>query len=249
MTITPIDPPAIPRAAKALLDAPYAQYLDVATLFEIQGREPQSGMLRQPEELLFRTIHLSSELWLRLAGAELERAMDEVDNGNLARATRLVRRAEDAVQRVIDATSMFESMPAAEYHQFRVALGSASGLQSPGYAYIRLVCNRMAKTLDQLAADDDELFRIYQEEIDTPRYAFCEALLDLDAALDRFRSSHIHIAQRFLGDMTEGTGGQGVAFLRNHLGQQHFPRLWQLRGRLADASGAVSYGYGGPQSA
>lgn len=249
MTTTPIDPPAIPRAAKALLDAPYAQYLDVATLFEIQGREPQSGTLRQPEELLFRTIHLSSELWLRLAGAELERAMDEVDNGNLARATRLVRRAEDAVQRVIDATSMFESMPAAEYHQFRVALGSASGLQSPGYAYIRLVCNRMAKTLDQLAADDDELFRIYQEEIDTPRYAFCEALLDLDAALDRFRSSHIHIAQRFLGDMTEGTGGQGVAFLRNHLGQQHFPRLWQLRGRLADASGAVSYGYGGPQSA
>lgn len=248
MTTTPLEPPAIPRAAKALLDAPYAEYLEVATLFEIQGREPESGTLRQHEELLFRTIHMASELWLRLAGAEIERAMEEVETGQLTRAVRLIRRANDAVQRVIDGTQMFESMPAAEYHKFRVTLGNASGLQSPGYAYIRLVCNRLAETLDTLIGDEDELFQIYQEEIDTPRYAFCEALLDLDANLDRFRSSHIHIAQRFLGDMTEGTGGQGVAYLRNHIGQQHFPRLWQLRGRLAEATGAVSYGYGGPRS-
>ncbi|HLT20197.1 MAG TPA: tryptophan 2,3-dioxygenase family protein [Thermomicrobiales bacterium] len=248
MTTTPLEPPAIPRAARALLDAPYAQYLDVATLFEIQSREPESGKLRQPEELLFRTVHLSSELWLRLAGAELERAMEEAGSGNLTRAVRLVRRADEAVQRVIDATRMFEAMPAAEYHQFRVTLGNASGLQSPGYAYVRLVCNRLAESLGRLVGDEDELFRIYQQEIDTPRYAFCEALLDLDATLDRFRSSHVHIAQRFLGDMTEGTGGQGVAYLRNHIGQQHFSQLWALRGRLADATGAVSYGYGGHRS-
>ncbi|CAN5758408.1 hypothetical protein BH23CHL2_BH23CHL2_06710 [soil metagenome] len=89
---------------------------------------------------------------------------------------------------------------------------------------------------------------VYIEEFDTPLYAFCEALLDLDTSLDRFRARHIHIAERFLGGSTEGTGGQGVAFLRNHLGQQHFSRLRALRSRLADASGAVSYGYGGAKS-
>jgi tryptophan 2,3-dioxygenase len=171
--------------------------------------------------------------------------MEEVDDGALGRAVRLIRRADESVQRVTDATRMFQSMPAAEYHRFRTALGSASGLQSPGYAYVRLVGNTLAKTLYALIDNDDELFQIYMEEIDSPRYAFCEALLDLDVSLDRFRASHVHIAQRFLGDSTEGTGGQGVAFLRNHLGQQHFPRLWALRARLADASGAVSYGYGG----
>lgn len=242
------DPPAIPRGAAALLESPYAQYLDVATLYTIQGAEPATGELREPEELLFRTIHLVSELWLRLAGAEIERSMVEVDAGDLGRAIRLIRRADEAVQRVTDATQMFRAMPAAEYHHFRLALGSASGLQSPGYAYIRLVANRLAETLDDLVGDDDELFVIYTEEIDSPVYAFCEALLDLDTSLDRFRASHVHIAQRFLGDMTEGTGGQGVAFLRNHLGQQHFPRLWALRSRLADATGAVSYGYGGAKS-
>jgi tryptophan 2,3-dioxygenase len=105
----------------------------------------------------------------------------------------------------------------------------------------------LAETLDELVSDD-ELFRIYTEEVDSPRYAFCETLLDLDVSLDRFRSNHVHIAQRFLGDSTEGTGGQGVAFLRNHLGQQHFPRLWALRARLASETGAVSYGYGGTKS-
>lgn len=242
------DSPTIPRGAAALLDSPYARYLDVATLYEIQAAEPETGELREPEELLFRTIHLVSELWLRLAGAEIERAMEEIDAGDLGRAVRLIRRADETVQRVTDATRMFQSMPAAEYHRFRTALGSASGLQSPGYAYVRLVGNRLAKTLDELVADDDELFRIYMEEIDSPVYAFCEALLDLDTSLDRFRASHVHVAQRFLGDSTEGTGGQGVAFLRNHLGQQHFPRLWALRARLAEASGAVSYGYGGAKS-
>lgn len=248
MNATRFDTPAIPRGAAALLESPYAQYLDVATLYDIQGEAPGEEHLREPEELLFRTIHLVSELWLRLAGAEIERAMDEVAAGKLVRAVRLIRRADGSVQRVTDATQMFQSMPAVEYHRFRTALGSASGLQSPGYAYIRLAGNRLATTLDELVSDDDELLRIYMEEIDSPRYAFCEALLDLDVSLDRFRASHVHIAQRFLGDSTEGTGGQGVAFLRNHLGQQHFPRLWALRARLANASGAVSYGYGGPKS-
>ncbi|MEZ4520819.1 MAG: tryptophan 2,3-dioxygenase family protein [Thermomicrobiales bacterium] len=248
MTISRFEPPAIPRGAEALLDSPYARYLDVATLYDVQAKNPESDSLRKPEELLFRTIHLVSELWLRLAGAELERAMDEARAGELGRAVRLIRRADESVQRVTDATRMFQSMPAAEYHQFRTALGSASGLQSPGYAYIRLVGNRMSETLDAVVADDDALFRVYMEGIDTPLYAFCEALLDLDTSLDRFRASHVHVAQRFLGDATAGTGGQGVAFLRNHLGQQHFPRLWALRARLAESSGAVSYGYGGAKS-
>ncbi len=230
------------------MESPYAQYLDVAALYAIQAAEPGTGELREHEELLFRTIHLVSELWLRLAGAEIERAMDEADEGNLGRAIRLVRRADESIQRVTDATRMFQAMPAVEYHRFRVALGSASGLQSPGYAYVRLVGNRLAETLDRMVNDDDELFRIYIEEIDSPIYAFCEALLDLDVSLDRFRASHVHIAQRFLGDSTAGTGGQGVAFLRNHLGQKHFPRLWALRARLAESSGAVSYGYGGAKS-
>ncbi len=236
----------IPRAARALLEAPYAQYLDVATLFDVQVAARQG--LRQPEELLFRTIHLVSELWLRLAGAEIERALEELGEDRIVRAVRLIRRADEAVQRVTEASRMFQAMPAAEYHQFRTSLGSASGLQSPGYAYVRLVSSQLAEALNSLIGDDDRLFHVYMEEIDTPLYTFCEALLDLDVSLDRFRASHVQIAQRFLGDSTEGTGGQGVAYLRNHIGQQHFPRLWALRTRLAEASGAVSYGYGGARS-
>ncbi|CAN5758456.1 hypothetical protein BH23CHL2_BH23CHL2_06720 [soil metagenome] len=71
MTVARFEPPDIPRAAASLLDSPYARYLEVAALYEIQGADPATDSLRQPEELLFRTIHLVSELWLRLAGAEI----------------------------------------------------------------------------------------------------------------------------------------------------------------------------------
>jgi tryptophan 2,3-dioxygenase len=246
-TMPKFEAPPIPRGAQGLLDSPYASYLNVRELYDIQATEPEFGPLRQPEELLFRTIHLVSELWLRLAGAELDRATEHIEAGDLTRAERLVRRADGSIQRVIDATQMFQTMPAAEYHQFRIALGNASGLQSPGYAYVRVVGGRLATSLDTLAPDEDALFRIYTEGIDSPAYALCEALLDLDVSLDRFRSAHVHIARRFLGETTAGTGGQGVAYLRANVGQQLFTRLWELRGRLADATGAVSYGYGAPK--
>jgi tryptophan 2,3-dioxygenase len=97
-----------------------------------------------------------------------------------------------------------------------------------------------------VVGDDDALFVLYTSGRADLRYDLCEALLDLDATLDRFRTRHLQIAERFLGESTQGTGGQGVGYLRQNLGSRLFPRLWKLRERIASDSGAVSYGYGTP---
>jgi tryptophan 2,3-dioxygenase len=235
---------AFGRGIEALLDSPYARYLDLETIFDIQLAERDGLVLHHSEEVLFRSVHLSSELWLRLAGHELERAGAAIGAGAVVDATRLARRAGDSIGVVTENTGMLESMAAADYHQFRIYFGEASGLQSPGYAFVRLQCRDLAGELDQLIPTDDLLFEIFTRERDDPRFDLCMALLDLDAVLDRFRARHLQIARRFLGEMTAGTGGQGVDYLRRNLGREMFPRLWEVGDRIARSSGAVSYGYG-----
>lgn len=237
----------LPSSVRSLLDTPYARYLGVETLFDLQTAEGELSTveLNHPEEVVFRTVHMSSELWLRLAGYEAERTRAAIEAGSIAVAARLLRRCTMSIDRVIEATSMLEMMPAAHYHRFRTQLGSASGLQSPGYAYVRRECRRLAETFDTLIGDDNELFALYTGELNDPRYDLCESLLNLDATLDRFRALHLQIAERFLGQMTQGTGGQGIDYLRGNLGHRLFPRLWSLRDRIARTSGAASYGYGG----
>ena len=240
---------AIPRGIEALLDTPYARYLNLEIVFDIQVAQTDGAQLRHPEEVLFRSVHLSSELWLRLAGYELERAAAALRLAQIATATRLARRAEQSITLVTEATGVLEGMAAPDYHQFRVHFGAASGLQSPGYAWVRSVCRAVASALDAQVGDDDALFALYTERRDDPRYDLCEALLDLDAGLDRFRSRHLQIARRFLGELTVGTGGTaGIDFLRKNLGHELFPRLWAVRDQIARASGAVTSGYGTPRT-
>lgn len=237
---------ALPRSIRGLLDTPYAEYLNLDTVFDIQVAALGPGELHHPEEVLFRTVHLSSELWLRFAGYDVEKARAAMETGDIISATRLVRRVTISVTRVTEATGVLDTMAAADYHVFRIHFGGASGLQSPGYAYLRREGRTLAALLDKLVGDDNALFDLYTTGRHDLRYDLCEALLDLDACLDRFRTRHLQIAERFLGEATEGTGGQGVGFLRQNIGSRLFPRLWALRERIADASGAVPYGYGTP---
>jgi tryptophan 2,3-dioxygenase len=239
----------LPKSIRSLLDTPYAQYLGLETVFDIQVSEGVPATLNHAEEVIFRTVHMSSELWLRLAGYEIERTRAAVEAGQVIAANRLATRARMSVERVMEATAMLQMMPAAEYHQFRTELGSASGLQSPGYAYLRRECRALAAAFDALVGDDDALFSLYMTGRDDPRYDFAEALLDLDATLDRFRALHLQIAERFLGANTQGTGGsEGIPYLKRNVGHKLFPRLWELRERIATASGATAYGYGTPDS-
>lgn len=239
----------LPKGIQSLLNTPYAQYLGLETIFDIQVSEGVPPTLNHAEEVIFRTVHMSSELWLRLAGYEIERTRAAVEAGQIVVANRLAIRARMSVERVMEATAMLQMMPAADYHAFRTELGNASGLQSPGYAYLRRECRGLSSAFDTAIGDDDALFALYMTGRDDPRYDLAEALLDLDATLDRFRALHLQIAERFLGSSTQGTGGsEGVPYLKRNIGHKLFPRLWELRERIATASGATSYGYGTPDA-
>src|SRR5262249_59939634 len=83
------------------------------------------------DELLFQTVHQSSELWLKLAVAEAAEATRLVEAGDLGGAIRLLRRAVDCLKIVTGALDMLEHLSPWEYQEVRKVLGHGSGFDSP----------------------------------------------------------------------------------------------------------------------
>src|SRR5919199_6769066 len=73
----------------------YERYLRTDALLALQTG-PDEWVHR--DELLFQTVHQSSELWLKLATTEVADATEHVREGDVAAALRLLRRASLCMQ-------------------------------------------------------------------------------------------------------------------------------------------------------
>ncbi|WP_433709817.1 hypothetical protein ACQP2U_25550 [Nocardia sp. CA-084685] len=60
-------------------DNDYARYMRTDRLLDLQ-RRPDESVHR--DELLFQIVHQSTELWLKLACAELCKAAEDIDNAD-----------------------------------------------------------------------------------------------------------------------------------------------------------------------
>ncbi|HYF65055.1 MAG TPA: tryptophan 2,3-dioxygenase family protein, partial [Herpetosiphonaceae bacterium] len=156
-----------------LLQAPYAKYLGLEELFDLQG---DIDRLNHPEEFQFRTVHLISELWLRLVSTEMERAAVALGAGDWLLAARLLHRCNATLNLLVTQLGLLETMLVADYDSFRAALGDASGLQSPGYLAIRRGALPLAEAFNAAAARPD------QPDLSELR----ELLLSLDMGVQRF---------------------------------------------------------------
>src|SRR5713101_6239228 len=85
----------------------YERYLRTDELLALQ-KTPAEWVHR--DELLFQTVHQSSELWLKHACAEVAGATEHVTEGRYDAAERLLRRAQLAARFVYDQLEMLEQM-------------------------------------------------------------------------------------------------------------------------------------------
>jgi tryptophan 2,3-dioxygenase len=76
----------------------------------------------------------------------------------------------------------------------------------------------------------DVLIAIYRRD---PRNGeLCERLVDLDEGFQEWRYRHVRMVERTIGSK-RGTGGStGAAYLRNTVGTNLFPDLWEIRAQL-----------------
>jgi tryptophan 2,3-dioxygenase len=79
------------------------------------------------------------------------------------------------------------------------------------------------------------LASLYRQHDDAGRailHQLCEAFLDHDETIVRWRQHHALMAAREIGSR-KGTGGSlGVAYLKTTLDRRFFPELWEVRNRL-----------------
>ncbi len=212
-------------------DSDYERYLRTDELLALQ-KSADEWVHR--DELLFQSVHQTSEIWLKLAWNEAEEATRLVSAGDLAAAIRLLRRANDCFKLVTAALEMLEHISPWEYTEVRKVLGHGSGFDSPGFRELR----RVAKPLGEAfhAAHEGaglSLADVYtrgreHEEL----YQLAEQLLELDERVIVWRVRHFKVVQRVIGGDVVGTQGTPVEVMGRLIHHSFFPELWDVRNDL-----------------
>jgi tryptophan 2,3-dioxygenase len=229
MTTDDLHAPVLPGTAAS----DYERYLRTDELLSLQKTEEERV---HHDELLFQTVHQSSELWLKFATTEVDTAAGHLEHDELAPAIRLLRRAVLAMQYVTTQIEMLNHMDPWEYHQIRVVLGHGSGFDSPGFRRVPKVTQRVSKALDHLlqtaGLELTDLYRHGREHEDL--YQVAELLTEWDERIWVWRFRHYSIVARALGEETIGTQGTPVQVLGKLIAQRQMPRLWEARSRLVE---------------
>jgi tryptophan 2,3-dioxygenase len=213
----------------------YERYLRTDELLALQkGPDEQAHR----DELLFQTVHQSSELWLKLAWTEVEEATRLLGTSELAAAERLLRRSILCLQYVTRLLDMLEEMSPWEYQEIRKVLGHGSGFDSPGFRQIRRVTPPLGQEFSRLLREQGltvvDLYRQGRDHEDL--YQLAELLIAWDERISLWRMRHYLVVARVIGDEVVGTQGTPVELLSGLIKQRFFPELWQARNRLTKIS-------------
>jgi tryptophan 2,3-dioxygenase len=211
----------------------YERYLRTDELLALQKR-PDEWVHR--DELLFQTVHQSSELWLKHAWNEVEEATRLIESRDIAAAQRLLRRACAAVKYVDGFLEHLEQMSPWEYQEVRRVLGHGSGFDSPGFREIRRVSPPLLAAFDAVRKERGlSLLDLYvhgREHEDLSQLA--ELLTEWDERVGVWRFRHFKVVARIIGEDVVGTQGTPVELLAGLIKNKMFPELWTVRTQLTE---------------
>lgn len=224
--------PILPGTA----ETDYERYLHTDELLALQ----KSGAERNhPDELLFQVVHQSSELMMKGAIDDLERAMQALAAADLHNSVRLIQRANKMLDHPISLMHMLEMLTPRDYHVIRAGLGHGSGLDSPGFLGLIQLAPRLNDAfnaaLDKARITVDDIYRGGFADSKTFGYhQIAEQMLDFDERLQLFRFHHLKLAQRIIGGGVIGTGGMPMDLLRQRQEHIFFKPLWEVRTRITE---------------
>ncbi len=212
----------------------YERYLRTDELLALQKTPEERA---HHDELLFQTVHQSSELWLKLAGEEMELATTHLGAGEIAPALRLLRRSILCFRLVTQALDMLELMSPWEYtSDIRPVLGHGSGFDSPGWSRIRHAAPELGEAFHALRREAGlSLADVYvQGREREDLYQLAEALTELDEWATTWRLRHFMVVERSIGGDVVGTQGTPVELLGKLVNKKLYPELWKVRTELTN---------------
>jgi len=214
-------------------ESDYERYLRTDELLALQ-KSPDEWVHR--DELLFQTVHQSSELWLKHAWVEAEEATRLVEARDLAAANRLLRRSTAALKYVESFLEHLELMSPWEYQEVRRVLGHGSGFDSPGFREIRRISPPLYAAFEAVFRERGlSLLEVYtrgREHEDL--YQLAELLTEWDERVGVWRFRHFKVVARIIGEDVVGTQGTPVELLAGLIKNKMFPELWRVRTDLTE---------------
>ena len=216
-------------------ESDYERYLNTDALLRLQ-KTADEWVHR--DELLFQTVHQSSELWLKLAWNDVEAATAHLADGEIAPALRLLRRSALCLRYATTQLDMLEQMSPWEYQEIRKVLGHGSGFDSPGWRELRRVTPLLGQGFHSLREQAGlSLADVYvQGREHEELYQLAEALMEWDELINLWRIRHYKVVARVIGDSVVGTQGTPVEVLGRLVHHVFFPELWRVRNELTALS-------------
>jgi tryptophan 2,3-dioxygenase len=212
-------------------DTDYERYLRTDNLLALQTPTDQ---LSHPDELTFQVVHQSSELLMKGACWELERARIALSEGDYGNCARLFRRANMMLEHPVSLLKVLETITPYDYHVIRAGLGHGSGLDSPGFLSLLHIGPRIGDAFQERLKVEgltvDDVYRRHQQHFGLHDVA--ERMLDFDELMQAFRFHHLKLAQRIIGGGVIGTGGAPVEILQQRMQHLAFRDLWELRNQI-----------------
>jgi tryptophan 2,3-dioxygenase len=209
----------------------YERYLRTDELLALQKTTVE---LRHPDELTFQVVHQASELMMKGAAFELERALQCVSRSEFPDAARLIRRANMELEYPISMLHVLETITPYDYHIIRGGLGHGSGLDSPGFLALLHIGPRLGQEFDhqlhKAGLSVMDLYRRHQEFFGLHDVA--ERMLDFDERMHIFRFHHLKLAQRIIGGGVIGTMGTPVEVLHQRMEHLFYKELWDVRNQI-----------------
>jgi tryptophan 2,3-dioxygenase len=215
----------------------YERYLNTDALLALQ-KTADEWVHR--DELLFQTVHQSSELWLKLAWNDVEAATEHLGSEEISAALRLLRRSTLCLTYATTQLDMLEQMSPWEYQEIRKVLGHGSGFDSPGWREIRRVVPLLGQAFHAVRERAGlSLLEVYTQGREHEElYQLAEVVMELDERINLWRIRHYKVVARVIGDSVVGTQGTPVEVLGRLVHHVFFPELWRVRNELTALSQA-----------
>lgn len=131
----------------------YGKYLHLDEVLNAQHR-----LSDQHDEMLFIVIHQASELWLKLAGHEVEAAIRNVKDDDFRHAFKVIARVKLILTQLTQSWSILSTMTPVDYLKFRDTLGPASGFQSYCYRKLEFLLGNKNEKLIEVHRHDPKVY-------------------------------------------------------------------------------------------
>jgi tryptophan 2,3-dioxygenase len=141
----------------------YDRYLRLHDILNAQDR-----LSDEHDEMLFIIIHQASELWLKLAGHEVEAAIRNVAEHDFRHAFKVIARVKLILTQLAQSWSILSTMTPVDYLKFRDKLGPASGFQSYSYRKLEFLLGNKNERLVEVHRHDPDVYAKLKDVLEAP---------------------------------------------------------------------------------